>query len=120
MAASDDSPILSVHAADPAFSGRLEAFVLGLGEQVDRLQDLETVRDYKQLESDAHRLGLEAASLGFGELTDAAQQVVRDCRPAVLAVPAAAQAAGAQVRRGLIALTDVARRVRLGHRGSMP
>ncbi|HME72869.1 MAG TPA: hypothetical protein VKM54_23815 [Myxococcota bacterium] len=112
----DGAPILSAMAGEPEVRERLEAFVLGLGERVDQLQDLESERDWKALEADARRLGEEALALGFGPLCEAGAVVQHACVLAQERHPACSDAA---VREALVALTDVARRVRLGHRGAM-
>jgi len=113
----DGAPILSAMAGEPEVRERLEAFVLGLGERVDQLQDLESQRDWKGLEGDVRRLGEESLALGFEPLREAAEAVQR---ASVLAQATHPSRADAAVREALLALTDVARRVRLGHRGSMP
>lgn len=104
-------------AGDPELHERLESFVLALGERVDRLQDLESERDWKELEAEARRLGAEALALGFGPLSEVGAEVQRVC---VLAQETHPLRSDAAVREALLALTDVARRIRLGHRGAMP
>jgi hypothetical protein len=113
----DSAPILSAMAGEPEVRERLEAFVLALGERVDQLQDLESQRDWKGLEGEVRRLGEESLALGFEPLSEAAEVVQRTC---VLAQERHPSRADASVREALLALTDVARRVRLGHRGAMP
>ncbi|HYB13111.1 MAG TPA: hypothetical protein VEG67_06550 [Myxococcota bacterium] len=113
----EGTPILSAMAGEPQFRERLEAFVIALGERVDQLQDLEGTHAWKELQADARRLAEEAQALGFEPL--------REASVAVEQASAVAQEQGssrpdAAVREALLALTDVARRVRLGHRGSMP
>lgn len=113
----DGAPIVSAMAGDPDMRERLEAFVLGLGERVDQLQDLESSHDWKALGTGARRLGEEALALGFGPLSEAGAVVQHACVPAQERHPSHSDAA---VREALMELTDVARRVRLGHRGAMP
>ena len=112
-----DAPILSAMAGDPGVREQLETFVLGLGERVDQLQDLESERDWKALAAEAHRLGDEAMALGFAPLKEAGGAVEQACAFALQRYLSRADPA---VREALVALTDVARRVRLGHRGAMP
>ena len=113
----DGAPILSAMAGDPEMRERLEAFVLALGEQVDELQDLESEGNWKALEAHARRLGEEASALGFAPLGEAAVATQQAC---LLAQERRPSRSDAGVREALLALTDVARRVRLGHRGAMP
>jgi hypothetical protein len=112
----DGEPIVSAMAGELEVRERLEAFVIALGERVDQLQDLESGRKWKELEAGARRLGEEAFALGFEPLREAAAVVQGAC---VLAQQHPARSYAA-VREALLALTDVARRVRLGHRGAMP
>jgi len=107
MSDDDAAPIVSSLAGDTTQLERLERFVVALGERIDRLQDLETARDRKQLEAEARSLGYEASQLGYPALAEAAAAIERAC--------AAAGPPGV-VRESVVALTDVARRVRLGHR----
>lgn len=107
----DDGPIVSSLAGDGAHFERLERFVVALGERVDRLQDLESARDRKQIEAEARSLGYEASQLGYPALAEAAAAVERACADA-----AAAPRAPSPLRASVVALTHVARRVRLGHR----
>jgi hypothetical protein len=113
----DGAPILSSMAGDPEMRERLEAFVLALGERVDQLQDLESEGNWKELEAHARGLGEEALALGFAPLGEAAVATQRAC---LLAQERRPSRPDAGVRETLLALTDVARRVRLGHRGAMP
>jgi hypothetical protein len=113
----DGAPILSAMAGEPEVRERLEAFVLGLGERVDQLQDLESARAWKTLGAEARRLGEEALALGFAPLGDAGSAVEYAC---ALAQERHASRADPAIHEALVALTDVARRVRLGHRGAMP
>jgi hypothetical protein len=114
MAMEDDAgPIASELANDPAQHERLERFVVALGERVDRLQDLEMAQDTKQLEAEARILGYDAAQHGYAPLVHAAEAVQRACG---LFRPGRERAA---VRESVRALTDVASRVRLGHRGAL-
>jgi hypothetical protein len=113
----DGTPILSAMAGEPEAHEKIEAFVLRLGECVDDLQVLESQRNWKGLEDEVRRLGEEALALGFEPLRDAAAAVQNACALAQARHPSRGDAA---VREALLDLTDVARRVRLGHRGAMP
>lgn len=105
----DEKPIVSLLADDPDERPRLEAFVVSLGESVDVLQDLEQAAELVRICTFARQLGHDAARHGFPPLSAAATQV------------AAASAArdGKQTREALLVLTEIARRIRLGHRGAV-
>lgn len=113
MAGTDAGPpIVSTLAGDAAAHDRLEGFVVALGETIDRMQDLEAAGAFDALADDARRLGSEATVLGFAPLGEAAALIERRC----LAAVADADASKA-LRDAVVEITDVARRVRLGHRG---
>jgi len=104
----ESRPIRSRWADEPGLRERIERFVLGLGERVDTLQDLELSGELKELGALAAECAHEAAALGFDPLQEAALALERACHVGERAA----------VRAELEALTDVARRVRLGHAGS--
>jgi len=119
MSQRDSGPIISPYVGDAEMQERLEAFVMALGERIDTLQDLELARDYKQLEAEAVRVGSEAMPLGYPALAEACAVVEAAClrlRATGLQPPKDVVAA---VHEALVELTDVARRVRLGHRGGV-
>jgi hypothetical protein len=88
---------------------RLDKFVVSLGESIDAIQDAEHGGRLDEAAKRAAELARDAASLGLPPLAIAAEQVVAACRNGV--APAAA-------RDSIVALTDVVRRVRLGHRNA--
>jgi methylphosphotriester-DNA--protein-cysteine methyltransferase len=108
MADSNDAPILSRLAEDPAEGEAVDAFVVGLAERVDALQDCEV------------RGAMDALSESLASLSEAAVKAGFDSLARV--ADAAQQACGAgdadATRNGLIELTDTARRIRMGHRGA--
>lgn len=118
MSQRDSGPIISPFVGNAALQERLEAFVMALGERIDTLQDLELARDYKQLEAEAARMGSEALHLGYAELAEMGSVVEAAC---LRIGPGAAPSKDAVValHRALVELTDIARRVRLGHRGGI-
>ncbi len=106
----DEKPIVSQLADDPLERPRIEAFVLALSDAVDSLQDLEQESDFSRIAERARSLGLEAERHGFPLLAAASAQTgdragARDAK---------------RTREALLALTEIARRVRLGHRGAAP
>ncbi|HVP31926.1 MAG TPA: hypothetical protein VMW35_22490 [Myxococcota bacterium] len=119
MSQHERGPIVSPWVGDAEMQERLEAFVLALGECIDTLQDLEVSRDYKQLEAETHRLGVDAVPLGYALLAEAAERVEQACACLGPDRTAPTKDAAHAVRAALVELTDVARRVRLGHRGGV-
>jgi HPt (histidine-containing phosphotransfer) domain-containing protein len=115
----ESGPIVSPFVGDAEMQERLEAFVMALGERIDTLQDLELARDYKQREAQAVRVGREALPLGYPALAETCAEVEAAClRLRAAGVPVRKDAVAA-VHETLVELTDVARRVRLGHRGGV-
>ena len=106
--APESRPIRSRWADEPTLRERIERFVLGLGERVDTLQDLELSGELKELGARAAECAHEAEALGFEPLREGALALERVCHAGERAA----------VRAELEALTDVARRVRLGHAGT--
>jgi hypothetical protein len=101
-------PIFSTYAADPELEERIDAFVVQLGERVDRLQDVEIDGDLAVLRDLSERFGAGSRELGYEPLAQAAERVVAACREQN---PEAA-------RKSLAELTEVSQRVRRGHSSS--
>ena len=87
---------------------RLDAFIVSLGEWIDAIQDAEHAGQLETAAKRAADLARDAAGLGLPPLAHAAERVVVSCR----------SAAPLDARDAIVDLTDVVRRVRLGHRGS--
>ena len=102
-------PILSSRSDDPAAAERIEDFLVGLAERVDDLQDAEFKGDLNEVAIAAHALGTAARELGFDLLAGSASDLERCCRSDSLE----------QVRETLIDLTEIAKQVRMGHRGAV-
>lgn len=102
-------PIHSSYADDPTRGDAIERFVLGLAERVDHLQDLEARSRFATLAVLADALTREAEATGFGALTSTAGR---------LAGAARGEKADA-VHRSLLEVTELARRIRLGHSGAL-
>jgi hypothetical protein len=102
------APILSRYEDDPALRPQLDEFVFSLGERIDALQDAELSGDLKQLADQCAILADRADRLGYAPLAECC----RDVHAAALAQETLA------ARTRLLDLTDVARRIRLGHRGA--
>ena len=103
------SPIYSTLASDPTTADALDAFVLALAERVDDLQDLDAGSDMKELAPAAAQLGVDATKVGFDPLASTADAVEQACR----------EGSRNDVHKGLVELTEIARRIRLGHRGAV-
>jgi hypothetical protein len=84
---------------------RLDAFVAELGESIDAIQDSEHGGHLDETAKRAADLAREAGSLGLPELAATAELVVTCCQDDAMRAHAA-----------IVELTDVVRRVRLGHR----
>ena len=104
-----DAPIRSRLADDPSVGDAIDAFVVHLAERVDALQDCELRGALSQLSEGAEALVAEAAELGFETLSEVARSVQEAC----------ARDAAADARKALEELTEMARRIRLGHRGAV-
>ena len=88
---------------------RLDGFVVGLGESIDAIQDSEHGGQLEEAAKRAADLARDARSFGLPPLAIAAEQVVASCRGTDRA----------RIHADIVALTDVVRRVRLGHRGAL-
>lgn len=102
-------PIHSTLADDPAACEAIDAFVVVLAERVDDLQDAEAQRDYTGLAERAAALADEAARVGYEALVDCARRVGDCCH----------RQATDEARKALVELTELAQRIRLGHRGAV-
>ena len=101
--------ILSSRPDAPDVAEEIEAFIVSLAERVDDLQDAEFKGDLESLVRQAHELGTAANELGFDLLAASAWELKRCCLPD----------SAEQVRETLIDLTEIAKRVRMGHRGAV-
>lgn len=102
-------PIHSALGEDPSHTPTIEAFVVGLAERVDELQDCEAQGALARLAERAAELAAEAARVGYGPLAEWAEAVRRS----------SAEHNARDARKALLELTEVAYRVRLGHRGAV-
>ncbi|MFQ5417050.1 MAG: hypothetical protein ACE5FL_08415 [Myxococcota bacterium] len=109
MADATLKPIFSSLEEDPEAGVAIDAFVVGLGERVDMLQDAEVEGDLRQLAALAGGVITEADKAGFAPLSDVAKRLESACfdGDAVMA------------RACLCELTDAAQCVRLGHKGAV-
>jgi len=101
-------PIHSLYEDDVDLEDEIELFVIRLGESVDALQDAESAGDLDELDELATALSAQAAHLGYPDLDKEAQRVRTACEDSDKEA----------IQTALISLTNVARRIRLGHRGA--
>jgi hypothetical protein len=101
-------PLYSTRAEEPEAEERIDAFVVGLGETVDSLQDAEATRDFRLLRERAARLAAEALARGYAPMAAAAERVAEGCEAQE---PELAHKAVADV-------TELAQRIRRGHRSA--
>ncbi len=104
-----EKPILSSRADEPELAEQIEQFIIGLAERVDDLQDAEFKGDRARLAAKARVLGTTAMDLGFDLLAASASDLERCAR----------SDSAEQIRETLIDLTEIATRVRMGHRGAV-
>jgi hypothetical protein len=102
------SAIRSEREADPELELQIDAFVLSLGEEVDALQDAEAGAQLDLLARRAARFGATAAELGYPALARGAERI-RD---------AVGERNPEAVRKAVEDVTDLAQRVRRGHRSA--
>ena len=100
------APIRSLLFDDESLA-RLDGFVVGLGECIDAIQDSEHSGHFEEAAKRASELARDALGFGLPPLAIAAEQVVASC----------GGTDRARIHADIVALTDVVRRVRLGHRG---
>jgi len=102
------TPIHSTLENTAEHADAINKFVIRLAERVDELQDSEFNGNLPMLEKLAVKLGCLSDALGYTCLTEQTDRIRAACRQDK---PELAQAA-------LVELTDLSRRVRLGHRGA--
>lgn len=102
-------PILSSRADDPALGEAIDTFVIGLAERIDDLQDAERAADLAQLSALARDLAADAEALGYEALARISQVVEA----------AALEEHSDEAYANLVKLTEIAYRIRLGHRGAL-
>jgi hypothetical protein len=102
----DAGPIHSLLVQDEALE-RLDAFVVALGERIDGIQEADRAGQWDEAGKYALELAADADQMGLPPLAEAAERVATSCRAGD----------GGRAHADIVELTDVVRRVRLGHRG---
>lgn len=87
---------------------KIETFVIGLAEHIDNLQDAELSGDFTAIHRSAQDLIAGAKLAGYPALCQVAERVVAACD----------NADPEEAQKGIIELTELARRVRRGSRGA--
>jgi hypothetical protein len=101
-------PIHSTRDGEPDLEPEIDAFVFGLGELVDSFQDAETAGALTSIEQMAERLRERATHLGYRPVADSARRILAAC----------GERSPDALRKSIVDLTDVAQRVRRGHRSA--
>jgi hypothetical protein len=96
--------------SDPEVEFQIDAFVIGLGETVDALQDAEAAGQLAALRALAEGLVPRARELGYESLSESAQQIAEACGDPN---PDAA-------RKAIETFTELSKRARRGHRSAAP
>ena len=101
-------PIHSLYEDEPELEDEIDRFVVGLAERVDTLQDAESEADLELVEGLANNLANESGRLGYPDLEEIARGICDACK----------EAKPDAIQESLLELTEIARRIRLGHRGA--
>ena len=102
------APLRSTRGNDPEALEAIDGFVIAVAERIDHMQDAEGSRDLSLLAWLADGLARDSLELGFEPLAQAAESVG----------DAARDGKSEEARRSLVELTELAQRVRRGHRGA--
>ena len=108
MPAENLKPIYSSRSDDPSGGAAVDRFVVRLAEQIDALQDAEADGDLVHLADLAGELVVEAGEAGFDALVAFGETLEAAC------LGGDTEAA----RERVLDLTEIAQRIRLGHRGA--
>ena len=102
-------PLYSRLIDDPACGEAIDDFVVGVAERVDHLQDADSKGELDELARLAGELAMDARAVGFDLLADVAAAVQAAC----------VEGSTKPAHDGVVAVTELAYRIRLGHRGAM-
>ena len=108
MSAEHLKPIYSSRSEDASVDEVVDRFVIRLAERIDALQDAEADGDFAQLAALTGELIVDAAAAGFEAFASTAEALESAC--------GGDEAKAAHER--LLDLTEIAQRIRLGHKGS--
>ena len=99
--------IYSTRSDEAHLEEAIERFVLGLAERIDTLQDAQIGEDLEGLVKCTADLVKEADALGYPLLAQSGQALIQAC-----------EESPGEILDRLVELTEIGRRVRLGHRGA--
>jgi hypothetical protein len=105
----EDRPIYSTRANDESLGEAIDNFIVRVSDRIDALQDAEMHGDFCLVGSLAETLIRESDEVGFSPLS----------RSATVIAASAEKQSAEEVHTALVELTEIARRIRLGHRGSV-
>lgn len=105
-----DPALRSSRESDPEVEFQIDAFVIGLGETVDALQDAEASGRLEALRELAAPLIGRTLELGYESLSEAAREITLACGEPN---PEAA-------RKAVETFTELSKRARRGHRSAAP
>jgi hypothetical protein len=106
MDASRPGPLYSSQADDAEAREQIDRFVLDLAERIDLLQDADAAGDLEELIRAVSQLAQDARGVGYETLATVSLRVAEVAR----------QGKAEDAHAELVELTDVAQRVRRGHR----
>jgi len=101
-------PIYSSRSEDASAGAAVDRFVIRLAERIDALQDAEADGDLAQLAALAGELIAEAAAAGFEAFASTGEALGAAC----------GDGDAEDARERLLELTQIAQRIRLGHKGA--
>ncbi|SRR6056297_1732666 len=101
-------PIRSTQEDIAELAEDIDRFVIGLAERIDEIQDAELARAATRVAELARQLATESDRLGYPDMALSAKSVAM----------AAEDDALAELQETIIELTELAQRIRRGHRGA--
>ena len=101
-------PLYSSLAEDSELRDQIDHFVVFLAEQIDGIQDALCAADLELLGTRTSELAETSLRLGFSLLADAARSTADAC----------AEGKSAPAEDGVVEITQLGQRIRLGHRGA--
>jgi hypothetical protein len=101
-------PIRSTQEDVAELAEEIDRFVVGLGEQVDSIQDAQLARASSEVSNLARQLSKDAERLGYPSMALSAKGVAL----------AAEDDVAEELKETILELTEIAQRVRRGHRGA--
>jgi hypothetical protein len=102
------NPIRSTFEDDTELEDDIDRFVIRLAERVDVLQDAEIGEHFDELHALADALASDCERTGYPTLGTVARQICEACK----------EEKAEAIEEFVVELTELARRVRLGHRGA--